>query len=284
MGTPQNTAKRVAGEDGRGRFLDWMPVVDRRMELSGIPTAVFEGGAGQPMVLLHSAGEFAALWLRVIPRLVRTHHVVAPDLPGHGATGAAKAEQVLDWLRELIDRTCSRPPVVIGHGLGGAIALRLASEQPDLFHRLVLVDSFGLSEFAPEPDFATALHEFSEQPTESTRDHLFAQCFTDLDRLRTQMGTQWAALAAYALDRAQAPGWGATVGSLIPHFAAPADLSGISVPTALIWGRDDRQVPLRTALAATALYGWPLRVIDNAGDDPPMEQPDAFLAALEDLS
>jgi pimeloyl-ACP methyl ester carboxylesterase len=71
----------------------------------------------------------------------------------------------------------------------------------------------------------------------------------------------------------------------MPELVLPAipaaDLDRIAVPTSLIWGRQDRQVPLAVAEAAAARHGWPLQVIDPAGDDPPMEQPGAFLAALE---
>jgi pimeloyl-ACP methyl ester carboxylesterase len=52
------------------------------------------------------------------------------------------------------------------------------------------------------------------------------------------------------------------------------------VPTSLIWGRQDLQVRLAVAEAASARHGWPLQVIDRAGDDPPMEQPAAFPTAL----
>jgi pimeloyl-ACP methyl ester carboxylesterase len=63
-----------------------------------------------------------------------------------------------------------------------------------------------------------------------------------------------------------------------------ADLDRIAVPTHLIWGRQDLQVRLAVAEAASARHGWPLRVIDQAGDDPPTEQPTAFLAALRTVS
>ena len=63
---------------------------------------------------------------------------------------------------------------------------------------------------------------------------------------------------------------------------APADLARIGVPTTLIWGRHDRATPLAVAQEAGDRYGWPLRIIENAGDDPPMEQPHAFLAALRE--
>jgi pimeloyl-ACP methyl ester carboxylesterase len=52
------------------------------------------------------------------------------------------------------------------------------------------------------------------------------------------------------------------------------------VPTTLIWGRHDLATPLAVAEAASARYGWPLRVIEDAAGNPGMEQPEAFLQAL----
>jgi len=75
----------------RKRLLATLPVAERRLRLNGVSTAVLEGGEGLPIVLLHGPGEYAATWLRVIPDLVTTHRVVAPDLPGHGASEAIEA-------------------------------------------------------------------------------------------------------------------------------------------------------------------------------------------------
>jgi pimeloyl-ACP methyl ester carboxylesterase len=72
--------------------------------------------------------------------------------------------------------------------------------------------------------------------------------------------------------------------SLFKQLAPPipsSDLSRIAVPTTLIWGRHDVGVRLDVARAASARYGWPLHVIDDARDDPAVEQPAAFLAALD---
>jgi pimeloyl-ACP methyl ester carboxylesterase len=74
------------------------------------------------------------------------------------------------------------------------------------------------------------------------------------------------------------------MGDLIGQFAAtpipPAELARINVPTTLIWGRYDLATPVEIAEAVGARYRWPLHVIENAGDDPPLEQPAAFLVAL----
>ena len=87
MATPheaQAPTQRSAGEDPRARLLSGLPVTERRLRVAGVSTAVLEGGDGPPLVLL--AGEFAAVWMRVIPDLVTTHRVIAPDLPGLGAS------------------------------------------------------------------------------------------------------------------------------------------------------------------------------------------------------
>ena len=284
----QERDRRVAGDDARQRLLAAIPVTERQLRLAGISTAVLEGGDGPPVVLLHSSGEFAALWMRVIPDLVTTHRVVVPDLPGHGASevadGQLDTDHVVAWLDALIEHTCPSPPALVGHGLGGAIAARFAIAHPDRLSRLVLVDALGLDRFEPAPSFGLALHRFMEQPTEHTRDGLFEQCFVDPDGLRQQLGQRWEPLAAYALDRARTPGQQAALGSLMPQLGLPAippaDLARIVVPTTVIWGRHDLQVQLPVAEAASTRLGWPLHVIEDAGDDPALEQPQAFLRTL----
>jgi pimeloyl-ACP methyl ester carboxylesterase len=280
--------RRAPGDGARQRLLAAIPVTERQLRLAGVSTAVLEGGDGAPVVLLHSAGEFAALWMRVIPDLVTTRCVLAPDLPGHGASevadGPLDTDHVVAWLGALIEHTCPSPPALVGHGLGGAIAARFAIAHPDRLSGLVLVDALGLDRFDPAPSFGLALHRFMEQPTEHTRDGLFEQCFVDLDGLRQQLGQRWEPLAAYALDRARTPGMQAALGSLMPQLGLPAippaDLARIAVPTTLIWGRHDLQVQLPVAEAASTRHGWPLHVIEHAGDDPPLEQPQAFLRTL----
>ncbi len=59
-----------------------------------------------------------------------------------------------------------------------------------------------------------------------------------------------------------------------------AVLARIDVPTTLIWGRHDMATPLRVAEAASRAFGWPLHVIEDAADDPAMDQPEAFAATL----
>lgn len=285
----ERQSRQVLGSDPRAQLLARLPVTERRLELSGVSTAVLEGGEGPPLVLLHGQGEFAAVWLRVIPDLVTAHRVIVPDLPGHGAsevTGeTSAADRVLDWLSELIEETCAEPPILVGHLLGGAIAACFAIEHRGRIRRLVLVDALGLSRYRPAPRFALEMVRFLVRPTERSRERLFQQCFVDLDGIRGQVGEELELLEAYALERARTPELKTVLRSLMPSFAMRpipgAELERISVPTTLIWGREDRQVRLKVAESASARYGWPLHVIDGAADDPAFEQPEAFLGALQ---
>lgn len=275
-------------EGARARILEGLPVTERRLSLNGVRTAVLEGGDGPPIVLLHGAGAHGAQWLRVIPDLVATHRVVAPDLPGHGASDAPTrspgADAVLGWLDDLIECTCPARPVLVGQSLGGAIAARFAAERGERLGALVLVDTLGLAPFAPEPEFGVALNEYLSAPTADTHDRLWSECVFDLAALRRRLGEQWTHLKAYNLDRMRAPGRLAALGAFMEQFGVPAippeTLAHIRVPTTLIWGRSDRAIPLTVAEDASRRLGWDLQVIDEAGNEPPIEQPDAFLNAL----
>jgi pimeloyl-ACP methyl ester carboxylesterase len=267
-------------------MLSGLPVTERRLRLAGVSTSVLEGGDGPPMVLL--AGEFAAVWMRVIPDLVTTHRVIAPDLPGLGASevpdGPPDAAAALAWLDELIEQTCAIPPVLVGKGAGGALAARFTIEHSDRANRLALVDTYGLTRFRPPPGMALSFIGMMLRPSERALQRSFRNyCFVDLDGVRAAMGDRYEWMAAYALDRFRTPSVKAAMRSLFRELAttmASEDLDRIAVPTTLIWGRHDVGTRLNVAEAASVRYGWPLHVIENARDDPAIEQPVAFLEAL----
>jgi len=284
-GTPRRGAP--VGGGPRGRLLATMPVTERRLTIAGVPTAVLEGGDGAPVVLLHGPGEFAATWTRVVPSLVTTHRVIAPDLPGHGASldvaGRLDAARLLAWLDELVAETCSSPPVLVGHLLGGSLAARYAAGRGDTVRALVLVGAYGLARLRPSPRFALALVRFMARPNPRSQRTLMNACLADRDALAAEMGGRLGTLEEYALQFGVDPRARAALRGVMPALSAriPDDeLRGITAPTTLIWGREDRQVRLRVAEAAAVRLGWPLHVIDGAAGDPAIERPAEFLRAL----
>jgi pimeloyl-ACP methyl ester carboxylesterase len=261
---------------------------DTTITVAGVSTALLQAGDGPPMVLLHGPGEFGGTWLPVLDDLATTHRVIAPDLPGHGASdapaGGIAPAALAAWLDELIAATCPVPPVLVGRVVGGAIAAEFAAAHPDRISGLVLVDTMGLAPFEPEPRFGLALHRFLGDPNQSSYERLMDFCAFDLDRARDRFGDRWAPFSGYAVELARDPRVQAATGAMIGLYGAqplaPELLASISVPTTLIWGRQDAAIALGVAEAAAERYGWPLLVVDGAGDDPALDRPREFLEAL----
>jgi pimeloyl-ACP methyl ester carboxylesterase len=250
---------------------------------------VLEGGDGPPVVLLHGQGGWAGAWMPVMGDLGRDHRVVAPDLPGLGASrveGAPPdAGRVLAWLGELLDRTCPAPPVLVGVSLGGSIAARFAAAHGDRLAGLVLVSMGGLvGKVRIPPPMLLALVRHSLRPTERTAMGMLRQVSVDVDRVRRRMGDRWAPFRAYSLELARTPSVRRANRNLLRelglHQLPPEEVARIDVPTSLIWGRQDRVMPLAAAEEAGARYGWPLDVIDDAGHFLGADQPEAFLQAV----
>jgi pimeloyl-ACP methyl ester carboxylesterase len=236
------------------------------------------------VVLLHGQGGWSGMWLPVVADLVRTHRVIAPDLPGLGAStvpdGPPDAARVLAWLGALVERTCPEPPAMVGASLGASIAARFAIAHPDRLSRLVLVDAGSLGRFRPAPGVLLALLRFTARPSERTQQGFLRQVAVDPARARALLGTD---AQAYGLELARTPGVRAANRRLLRELGTrtipSGQLAGIAVPTTLIWGRQDRVMRLRIAEEASARYGWPLEVIENAGHFS-IEQPEAFRSAL----
>jgi len=123
-------------------------------------------------------------------------------------------------------------------------------------------------------------------PTAHGLDRNFRKyCFADAGQVTSVLGERYEWMTTYALDRFRSPNVRSTMRRLMPWLSSPippADLDRITVPVTLIWGRHDVGVPLQVAESASARYGWPLHVIEDARDDPALEQPHAFLAAVHE--
>ena len=106
----------ATGRDLRARLLDGAPVAERRIDLAGVSTAMLEAGEGPPTVLIHGQGNFGPSFLPLFEPLASTHRIIAPDLPGLGASEMTDRDPdgptVMAWLSELIDKTCDAPPAL----------------------------------------------------------------------------------------------------------------------------------------------------------------------------
>ncbi|MGZ6792948.1 MAG: alpha/beta fold hydrolase, partial [Mycobacteriales bacterium] len=105
-------------------------------------------GTASVLWLVHGIGDSSATWREVLPLLARTCTVVAPDLLGHGASDKPRADYSIggfaNGMRDLMVVLGVERATVVGHSLGGGVALQLAYQYPERVERLVLVAAGGL--------------------------------------------------------------------------------------------------------------------------------------------
>ena len=120
----------------------------RSVLLHGRPVTYVEAGSGPVLLLIHGMAGNIGNWQEVIEPLARHHTVVAPDLPGHGASAPGAGDYSLGalaaGLRDLLVVLGHERATLVGHSLGGGIAMQFAYQFPEITERLVLVSSGGL--------------------------------------------------------------------------------------------------------------------------------------------
>lgn len=116
--------------------------------LHGRPLSYVQVGSGPVLLLIHGIAGSVENWQAVIEPLARHHTVLAPDLPGHGRSAPGAGDRSLGALaaalRDLLVTLRHERATLVGHSLGGGIALQFAYQFPELTERLVLVSSGGL--------------------------------------------------------------------------------------------------------------------------------------------
>jgi pimeloyl-ACP methyl ester carboxylesterase len=116
--------------------------------LHGRPVTYVEAGAGPVLLLIHGIAGTLENWQQVIEPLAQHHTVVAPDLPGHGGSAPGGGDYSLGalaaGLRDLLVALGHERATLVGHSLGGGIAMQFAYQFPEITERVVLVSSGGL--------------------------------------------------------------------------------------------------------------------------------------------
>ena len=117
-------------------------------EVSGVATRYWLGGDGPAVVLIHGLGGAATNWTELAPLLSRRRRVLVPDLPGHGTSAPLPDAEGLgsfaDHVALLAEQLDVFPAAVVGHSLGGVVAVRLAAARPDEVRALALFCAAGI--------------------------------------------------------------------------------------------------------------------------------------------
>jgi len=215
-------------------------------------------GSGPPLVLLHGYGVSGYLWQRALPYLRQQRQVFVVDLPGHGRsklTNPWRLREVAPLLATWLQQMELPPIALVGHSMGGAIALHLTAHAPALVERLVLVDAAGLPFEVPLPLLAARSVRSMFQPGGGGYPWPLVHDILRRPRLRLL--------------------WQAAQQLKSSDFRV--ELATITIPTLIIWGERDLLIPLEVGKALSiALPHATFVTLPNCGHRPPLAQPELF--------
>lgn len=121
-------------------------MTSRTLQLSdGSAARILEGGAGEPLVLIHGVGMCAEAWAPQMEALAADHRVIAVDMPGHGGTSplppTARLPEFVAWAARVIEALALGPVNLAGHSMGALVSAGVAVERPDLVRRVALLNA-----------------------------------------------------------------------------------------------------------------------------------------------
>ncbi len=256
-----------------------------------------QAGSGPVLLLIHGIGASAQDdWHAVIELLARDHTVVAPDLPGHGASQLGAGDYSLgalaSALRDLLIALGHERATLVGHSLGGGIAMQFAYQFPEITERLVLVSSGGLGRDVSPVLRAAALPGASRfiaataGPGRAAGEALargLAAVGLHPSPDVAEVARGYASLA----DPDRRAAFLATLRSVVGtdgqriHAGDRLYLTE-GVPVLIVWGASDSIIPARHGeLAHETIPGSRLEVFDGVGHSPQLEEPARFVAVLE---
>jgi pyruvate dehydrogenase E2 component (dihydrolipoamide acetyltransferase) len=240
------------------------------------------GTGGDVVLLVHGFGGDRNSWLFLHEPLAARHRVYALDLPGHGASakdvGDGSFPILAGALVAVLDAVSARRAHLVGHSLGGAVALEVAARDPGRIASLTLIAPTG---FGPEIN-AGYLRGFAGARTRRELRPVVGQLFADEHLVTRQLVDD---LLAYKRLDGVDEALHALLGTLLDGDAQRADSApalaaiGGAVPVTVVWGAADRIIP---AAHAASVPGAARVIIDAAGHMPHMERPAEVMAAIEE--
>ena len=275
-----------------------MSTKNQVVTLHGHSITYVQKGSGPVLLLIHGMAGALGTWRSVIDPLARNATVLAVDLPGHGASSPGGGDYSLGsmaaCLRDVLTALGHDRATLVGHSLGGGIAMQFSYQFPEMTERLVLVSSGGLG--------------LEVNPVLRAASLPGANLFLSVTAEATRRASGLAGRVLRAAHSPSRPG----LDELVRSYASLADadrraaflatvrsvvgLSGQTVragdrlylakdlPVLLIWGADDPIIPVEHATAAHDLLPRStLAVFDGVRHFPHVEAPERFVEALQDF-
>ncbi len=268
-----------------------MNISSRFIDANGIRTHYLEAGEGAPLLLLHGGGAGAdsvGNWTESIGILAKRHRVIAPDMVGFGKSDKPAPEHFVydqksrnDHVIAFIEAMGLAKTSVVGNSMGGATALGVALQRPDLLDRIVLMGSAGLAiPPVPSPNLQHTLnYDFTLDGMRRIVEGLTSPRFEpteDMIRYRYELMTDPAAAASLKAINAETK-----KGTLVYNEDT---LRQIKHPVLVVNGKEDGVSPIARALRFLELLensrGY---IVPHCGHWAMIETTGEFCAAVENF-
>ena len=293
---------RYGGEPPLSAAELWAPRPTSRVVVGDVGMSVLDtGGDGPVLLLIHGLSSYSSFWeYQVEPLAAAGFRVLAVDLPGFGASDKPDAPYTPPWYADQLDGLLSKLGVeratLIGHSMGGQVAITYALAHPDRTERLVLAAPAGIERFSPGEAAWMRDYFHEERALESGEEAIranFHAVFNRWDEGVERLVSERVRVRDTADFAATSVAVSRCVAGMLDHPVADR-LGELAVPTLIVFGTDDRLIPNpvyhggRTAgvgkAGAAAIPGAQLVLVSGAGHavfhDDPTRFNDAVLAFL----
>lgn len=233
------------------------------------------GQSGRTLLFLHGWRSSKEVWNGVMGRLAswRADQLIssyAVDLPGFGSSEVPQQAMTVgdysDVVAEFIRKLELKNVIIVSHSFGGRIGIKLTSAHPELISKLVLVDSAGFP-------MASSKKKFMGLAAKIVKPIFKPQMMLGLrKKIYKSLGAE---------DYVATPQLQQTLKNIVAEDLS-ADLENIRVPTLIVWGRSDRETPLRFGEKMYAIIkNSSLAILEHAGHFSFIDQPEKFVEVLE---
>jgi pimeloyl-ACP methyl ester carboxylesterase len=233
------------------------------------------GGDGPPLVLVHGLSGAASNWFELAALLTSRYRLLIPELPGHGGSSPLPAAPNLDVYADRVFAVASRegmlPAPMVGHSMGGVVALRLAVRRPHAVSALVLASSAGIASGTRWAEFWINVFGIARPGRLAAR---WTRTVARSNTLRRIVFTRWETADPLVLSNAAVEGFLTALGRHTDVLSAGralvvddprTDLARVTCPALVIWGARDHQVPVDNAFEYARRLSARLRVVAHTG-------------------
>ncbi|MDQ3821729.1 MAG: alpha/beta fold hydrolase [Actinomycetota bacterium] len=263
---------------------------ERFADVRSVRVRYYVGGDGPPLVLVHGLGGAAANWALLAPALAARRRLLVPDLPGHGGSSPLAAAPTLNPFADVVAALAQReglgPAPVVGHSMGGVVALRLAIRHPGAVRAVVLAAPAGISSTARRAQYGFAVVS-ALKPARLVAP--FRSAIARSRLLRAVAFGYWEASDTAALSPLAVEAFLSgpaihsdveTAGWALLRDDPRTDLDRIACPRFVLWGARDHLVPVEDGIEYARRLGAPLRIVADCGHLLIGERPDACADAI----